>query len=165
MLVSGAHGMAERVHQRITGDVLVEGSHGGDDDVGSDVTCRHSTHAVGDGKQPRPGIEGVLVQVSDQTAVALGGIAQGQGHGRNSREVRPIRIGTPRGTGVGPETLPRSRYVPFVEPRSSTNQVPSRGMRRAWRAEAKSSVMTSVESSARPIVIEASPRVMRVPAS
>ena len=43
--------------------------------------------------------------------------------------------------------------VPFVEPRSSTNHWPSRGTSRACRADAKSSVMTSVESSARPIVI------------
>ncbi len=56
-----------------------------------------------------PGIDRVLVAVPDQPAVAAGGIAQGQSHGRNSSEVRPMRIGTPRGTGVGPVTFARSR--------------------------------------------------------
>ena len=107
-----------------------------DDDVAGDVTGGHAAHAVGDGEQPRPGVDGILVSVSDQTAVAAGRIAQGQSHGRNSREVRPMRIGTPRGTGVGAVTLARSRYVPLVEPRSSRYHCPARGTSRACRAEA-----------------------------
>ena len=102
-------GRAQRVDQGVARDVLVERRHGTDDDVAGDVTGGHAAHAVGDGEQPRPGVDGVLVAVSDQTAVAAGRIAQGQSHGRNSREVRPMRIGTPRGTGVGPVTLARSR--------------------------------------------------------
>ena len=100
---------AQRVDEGVPGHVLVERRHGADDDVAGDVTGGHAAHAVGDGEQPRPGVDGILVAVSDQTAVAAGRIAQGQSHGRNSREVRPIRIGTPRGTGVGPVTLARSR--------------------------------------------------------
>ena len=46
-----------------------------------------------------------------------------------------MRIGTPRGTGVGAVTLVRSRYVPFVEPMSSTNHCPERGTRRALFAQ------------------------------
>ena len=102
-------GAAQRVDQGVAGDVLVERRHGADDDVAGDVTGGHAAHAVGDGEQPRAGVDGILVSVSDQTAVAVGRIAQGQSHGRNSREVRPMRIGTPRGTGVGPVTLARSR--------------------------------------------------------
>ncbi len=109
LLVGGVHGRAQRVDQGVARDVLVERGHGADDDVAGDVTGGHAAHAVGDGEQPRPGVDGVLVPVSDQTAVAVGRVAQGQGHGRNSRAVRPIRIGTPRGTGVGPVTLARSR--------------------------------------------------------
>ena len=81
----------------------------GDDDVAGDVAGGHAAHAVGDGEQPRSGVHGVLVAISDQTAVAAGRITQGEGHGRNSSEVRPMRIGTPRGTGVGALTLARSR--------------------------------------------------------
>ena len=132
LLVGGADGAAQRVDEGVTGDVLVERGHGADDDVAGDVTGGHAAHAVGDGEQPRSGVDGVLVSVPDQTAVAAGRVAQGQCHGRNSSEVRPIRIGTPRGTGVGPVTLARSRYVPLVEPRSSTNHCPSRA--RAGRA-------------------------------
>ena len=38
----------------------------------------------------------------------------------------PIRMGTPGGISVGLVTFVRSRYVPLVEPRSSTYQSPSR---------------------------------------
>ena len=48
-------------------------------------------------------------QKLDQTAVTAGRVAKGESHGRNSREVRPMRIGTPMGTGVGPLTFVRSR--------------------------------------------------------
>ncbi len=119
------------VDEGVTGDVLVERGHGADDDIARDVTGGHAAHAVGNGEQPRSGVDGVLISVPDQTAVASSRIAQGEGHGRNSREVRPMRIGTPRGTGVGPVTLARSRYVPFVEPRSSTNHCPDLGTSRA----------------------------------
>ena len=56
-----------------------------------------------------PGVHGVLVPLPDQAAVAARRVAHGESHGLNSREVRPMRIGTPRGTGVGAVTLARSR--------------------------------------------------------
>src|SRR5205823_3633886 len=87
-----------------------------------------AAHAVGDGEQSRPGVDGVLVVVADETHVGAGGIPQHQGHERSSSTVLPIRIGVPIGTGVGPTTLERSRYVPLVEPMSSTSHWPSRGL-------------------------------------
>ena len=62
-----------------------------------------------DGEQPRTRIHRVLVAFPDQSAITAGCITQGKSHGRNSSEVRPMRIGTPRGTGVGPLTRARSR--------------------------------------------------------
>src|SRR3954471_16134922 len=84
-------------------------------------------------------------------------------HVRSSSAVCPIRIGWPGCTCTGPCTRCWSRYVPLVEPRSSTYHCPPRLVRRAWRELAKSSVSTSVESSARPIRIGWSPRVILVP--
>ena len=61
LLVGGVDGAAQRVDQRVTGHVLVERRHGADDDVAGDVTGGHAAHAVGDGEQPRAGVDGVLV--------------------------------------------------------------------------------------------------------
>src|SRR5215213_6078368 len=74
-----------------------------------------------------------------------------------------MRIGWPGLTSRGPWTRCWSRYVPLVEPRSCTYHCPPRLVRRAWRELAKSSVSTSVESSARPIRMGCSPRVILVP--
>jgi hypothetical protein len=109
LLVGRLHGRSKGVNQSVAGNVLIQRGHGGDDNVAGDVTGGHAAHAVSDSEQPRSGVDGVLVPVSDQTAVTAGRVAERQGHGRNSRAVRPIRIGTPRGTGVGPVTLVRSR--------------------------------------------------------
>src|SRR3954453_13895244 len=76
-----------------------------------------------------------------------------------------MRIGWPGFTSSGPWTRCWSREVPFVEPRSSTYHWPPRLVRRACRELAKSSVRTSVESSARPIRIGWSPRLILVPLS
>src|SRR5215213_1945832 len=76
-----------------------------------------------------------------------------------------MRIGWPGLTSSGPCTRCWSRYVPLVEPRSSTYHWPPRLVSRACRELAKSSVSTSVESSARPMRIDWSPRVILVPVS
>src|SRR3954447_5822896 len=76
-----------------------------------------------------------------------------------------MRIGWPGFTSSGPWSPCWSREVPFVEPRSSTYHWPPRLVRRACRELAKSSVRTSVESSARPIRIGWSPRLILVPLS
>ena len=136
LLVGRVDRLPQRVHRGIAGHIVVEVREGADHDVARDVTGGHAAHSVGDGEQPRPGVHGVLVPVSDQAAVAAGRIAHCECHGLSSREVRPMRIGTPRGTGVGAVTLARSRYVPLVEPRSSTNHCPDRGTSLACRAEA-----------------------------
>ena len=136
LLVGGFHGRAQGVDQRVAGYVLVQRCHGGDDHIAGHVAGGHATHAVGDGEQAWPGVDGILVPVPDQAAVTAGGIAERQGHGRNSRAVRPIRIGTPSGTGMVPETFVRSRKVPLVDPRSSSSHWPEWGTSRACRADA-----------------------------
>src|SRR5919112_2933161 len=76
-----------------------------------------------------------------------------------------MRIGWPGLTSKGPCTRCWSRYVPLVEPRSSTYHWPLRLVSRACRELAKSSVSTRVESSARPMRIGWSPSVIFVPVS
>src|SRR5205807_106577 len=104
--------------------------HGPHHDRGGQLAGRLAARAVGDHQQVRPGVSRVLVAVADQADMGAGRITQGQAHQRyfryfrSSRTVLPIRIGTPTGTGVGPLILVRSRYVPLVEPRSSTTHCP-----------------------------------------
>ena len=109
ILVGRVDRAPQRIDQRVAGNVFVELCHRRDREVAGHVAGGHATHAVGDGEQPRTGIYRVLVAFPDQPAITAGGITQGKSHGRNSSEVRPMRIGTPRGTGVGPLTRVRSR--------------------------------------------------------
>jgi hypothetical protein len=136
LLVGVVDGLAQGIDRGVAGHVVVEMGQRPDDDVAGDVAGGHAAHPIGNGKQPRPGVHGILVSVPDEPAVAARRITHGECHGLSSRDVRPMRIGTPRGTGVGAVTLARSRYVPLVEPRSSTNHCPDRGTSRACRAEA-----------------------------
>ena len=70
------------------------------------------------------------------TGVSAAELGRRRGHDRSSMTVLPIRIGVPSGTRVGPETLLRSRYVPLVDPRSSTYQSSPDWEIRAWRVDA-----------------------------
>jgi hypothetical protein len=45
------------------GHVVVQMRQGGDDDVAGDVTGGHAAHAVRDGEQPGPRVDGVLVSL------------------------------------------------------------------------------------------------------
>src|SRR5215469_13469025 len=89
------------------------------------LASRMAPHAIGDREQVRSGIRGILVPLAEETDVGAYRVAECKCHLRSSRTVLPMRIGTPTGTGVGRVTFWRSRYVPLVEPRSSTIHCPS----------------------------------------
>ena len=93
---------------------------GGDHQLRRDLTGRVAAHAVGQRQQAGTGVHGVFVVGADQAAVAAGGVAEDEGHGRNSITVLPTRTGVPIGTRTAVVTFARSRYVPLVDPRSST---------------------------------------------
>src|SRR5271166_661647 len=133
--VAFAHGLVEFA-QQVTAGLVVEVGECGDDELGCDLTCGVAAHAVGESQQPRPGVDGVLVAGADEAAVAASGVTKHQGHGRNSITVLPIRTGVPIGTRTAVVTFALSRYVPLVDPRSSTYQSDPRGDRRACRVEA-----------------------------
>ena len=58
------------------GRVVVEVRERGDDDLAGDLAGRVAAHAVGDGEQPGPGVDRVLVVAADQAAVGARGVAQ-----------------------------------------------------------------------------------------
>src|SRR5262245_62152092 len=95
-----------------------------------------TTHAVGEGQQPGAGVDRILVVGPDQAAVTARRVAKGEGHGRSSITVLPIRTGVPIGTLTAVVTFALSRYVPLVDPRSSTYHSEPRGDSRACRVEA-----------------------------
>ena len=117
------HGCCQGVQHVVTArEVLaVERRDSGDRHGAGYLAGRVAAHAVGDGQQPRTGVGTVLVALAEQADVRAERVMQCQGHLRSSRTVLPMRIGTPMGTGVGWVTFCRSRYVPLVEPRSSTS--------------------------------------------
>ncbi|GAB3958076.1 hypothetical protein GCM10027614_74830 [Micromonospora vulcania] len=86
------------------------------------VAGGHPAHAVGDGDEPGPGVQGVLVSAADQPTVARPHGTQLQGHGRQpARRRAQLSLGdqddgvwrgqshvwapTPRGTHRGPTAL------------------------------------------------------------
>ena len=116
--------------------VLVEVCQTGDDELRGDLTGGVATHAVGQREQPGTGVYGVLVVGADQTSIAARRVAQYQRHGRSSIAVLPIRTGVARGTRTAVVTFALSRYVPLVDPKSSTYHSEPRCASRAWRVEA-----------------------------
>jgi len=71
-----------------------------------------------------------------QAAVAAGRVSEDETHGRNSITVLPIRTGVPIGTLTAVVTFALSRYVPLVDPRSSTYHSEPRGDSLACRVDA-----------------------------
>src|SRR5262249_3353092 len=128
--------LAQLAEQVVAGLVVVQWGQGGDDDLAGDLARRVTAHAVGHGEQAGTRVHGILVVGSHQAAIAAGYVLQNQRHERSSITVLPIRIGTPSGTRRGAVTFARSRYVPLVEPRSSTYQSIPRRARRACRVDA-----------------------------
>ena len=125
--------LAEQVAARL---VVVEMGERGDHQLRGDLARGVATHAVGEGEQPRAGVHRVLIVGSDQAAVAARRVTEGEGHGRSSITVLPIRTGVPIGTLTAVVTFALSRYVPLVDPRSSTYHSDPRGDSRACRVEA-----------------------------
>ena len=126
----------ELAEQVAAGLVVVEVGQRGDHQLRGHLAGGVAAHAVGQGQQPRAGVHGVFVVGADQTAVAAGGVAKDQGHGRSSITVLPIRTGVPIGTRTAVVTFALSRYVPLVDPRSSTYHSEPRWDSRACRVEA-----------------------------
>ena len=125
--------LAQQVAARL---VVVEVGQRGDHQLGGDLTRGVTAHAVCERKEPRTGIHGVLVVRANQAAVAAGGVSKHQCHGRSSITVLPTRTGVPIGTRTAVVTFALSRYVPLVDPRSSTYHSEPRGDSLACRVEA-----------------------------
>jgi hypothetical protein len=68
-----------------------------------------AAHAVGDGEDAGPRVDGVLVALAQQARVGAGGEAQCQGHRRSSSTVLPMRIGCPSGHGRRTDDLGSAR--------------------------------------------------------
>ena len=126
----------ELAQQVAAGLVVVEVGQRRDHQLGGDLTGGMAAHAVGEREQPRTGVDGVLVVGADQAAVAARGVSKHQCHGRSSITVLPIRTGVPIGTRTAVVTFALSRYVPLVDPRSSTYHSEPRGDSLACRVEA-----------------------------
>ena len=75
-------GLAQLGEQVVAGVVVVEGGQRGDDQRGGDLAGGVATHPVGQRQQPGPGVDGVLVVLPDEPAVAAGGVTQDQRHVR-----------------------------------------------------------------------------------
>ena len=73
-------GFAELGEQVVAGVVLVEGSERRDDQRRGHLTGGVAAHAVRQRQQPRPGVDGILVVLPDEPAVAAGGVTQDQRH-------------------------------------------------------------------------------------
>ena len=134
--VAFPHRGVELAQQVATGLVVVEVSQRGDHQLGGDFAGGVAAHSVGQGQQPGTGVDGVFVVGADQPTVAASGVTKDQGHGRNSITVLPIRTGVPIGTRTAVVTFALSRYVPLVDPRSSTYHSEPRGDNLACRVEA-----------------------------
>ncbi|CAM3805435.1 hypothetical protein MYFR107205_27470 [Mycolicibacterium frederiksbergense] len=126
----------ELVEQVPAGLVVIEMGERGDHQLGGHLTGGVPAHAVGQSQQPGTGVHRVLVVGAHQTAVAACCISEHQCHGRNSITVLPIRTGVPIGTLTAVVTFALSRYVPLVDPRSSTYHSDPRGDSLACRVDA-----------------------------
>ena len=107
--VAVAGGLCQGAQQVSAGVPLVQRHEGGYHQPGCHVTGRVPAHSVGDYQQGVAGVDRVLVAGPDQSAIAARRVGQLMRHGRSSMTVRPMRIGTPMGTGVGVVTRARSR--------------------------------------------------------
>ena len=125
--------LGEQIAARL---VVVEVRQRGDHQLRGHLACGVAAHPVGQREQPRAGVHRVLVVGADQTAVAASRVSKHQCHGRSSITVLPIRTGVPIGTRTAVVTFALSRYVPLVDPRSSTYHSEPRWDSLACRVEA-----------------------------
>lgn len=122
--------------QVLAGLVVVEMRKCRNHQLRRNFTGRVAAHTVGQSQKASACVHGIFVVGAHQTTVAARRVAENKGHGRNSITVLPTRTGVPNGTRTAVVTLARSRYVPLVEPRSSTYQSAPRWESRAWRVDA-----------------------------
>ena len=134
--VTGMHGGVELGEQVAAGLVIVEVGQRGNHQLRRDFTGGVAAHPVGERQQSRTGIHRVFVVGSHQADIAARCVAQDQSHGRNSITVLPILTGVPMGTRTAVVTFALSRYVPLVDPRSSTYHSEPRWESRACRVDA-----------------------------
>src|ERR1700684_290357 len=134
--VGGGDRLGKLLEHVVVGRPGVDLRHRGDGQRTGYLTGRVAAHPVRDREQARPRARRVLVSFTEEADVGTYRVAEYKCHLRSSRTVLPMRIGTPTGTGIGRVTFCRSRYVPLVEPRSSTIHWPSCGKIRACRLEA-----------------------------
>ncbi|SHV24351.1 Uncharacterised protein [Mycobacteroides abscessus subsp. abscessus] len=134
--VAVVDGVVQLGQQIAAGFVVVEVRQRGDHQLRGDLARGVAAHAVRQGQEAGPGVDGVLIVGADQAAVAARGISEYECHGRSSITVLPIRTGVPIGTLTAVVTFALSRYVPLVDPRSSTYHSEPLGDSRACRVEA-----------------------------
>ena len=103
--------LAQRLQQVAGGGVVVEVLEGGDDDLAGDVAGRVAAHAVGDGQQPGPGVDRVLVVAADQAAVGARRIPQDERHASSSPALAGVRamLVTAAVASIGSSSQARSR--------------------------------------------------------
>ena len=130
--------------QVAAGLVVVEMGQRGDHQLGGHLACGVPAHAVGQRQQACAGVHRVLVVGADQAAVAARGITKNEGHCTRVRGVTGaarlpfcrFEPACPIGTRTAVVTFALSRYVPLVDPRSSTYHSEPRCDSRACRVEA-----------------------------
>ena len=103
------HSNFQLAEQITAGLIVIEMCQRGDHQLGGNFAGGVPAHAVGEGEQPGARIHRVLVVGADESAIASGGVAQCQGHGRNSTTVLPTCTGVPMGTRTAVVTFARSR--------------------------------------------------------
>ena len=135
-VVDGRVGLLDRLHELVGCRLLVGALDGVDGDTGGDLAPAGATHPVGDDVEAALLDQhiAVLVDRTDPADVGRGACSQRDGRlgHASSITVLPICSLSPRCMTIGPATLRRFRYVPLVEPRSSTYHLPSRAKTRAW---------------------------------
>ena len=107
---------------------LVERAHRAERQVARHFAGAVAAEAVGHGEHVVACEAGVLVAFADAPHVgqeARTHLNRSAHERRTSAIVLPTLISSPTAIGEGLVTFTRLRYVPFVEPRSSTNHVPS----------------------------------------
>src|SRR5439155_12398308 len=100
---------------------------------GGHVAAAVSPHPVGHREQGL--VHQVRVLVSLTRSPDVGSRGDPNLHRRSSRVVLPNLIRSPACSSEGLVTFRWFRYVPLVDPRSSTYQAPSRLKMRAWKED------------------------------
>ena len=107
--VGGGDRRGQLAQHVAVGRLGVEFRHRGDGQGAGHLACGVAAHPVRHREQARPRVRRVLVSFTEEADVRTYRVAEYKCHLRSSRTVLPMRIGTPRGTGIGRVTFCRSR--------------------------------------------------------